>query len=144
MLTDTETMSLKKQILRKIADRYEELILSKQLDEAQATEVFNFIQNKIVPADLEKTFSRNIREFCEKFPGFKQIGLDLQQKRDELICKIGQECLENLMGQKMDEYMKLAPTLEVLAEATLEQWVAQLAPEQRSEFMTRLIASSTK
>jgi hypothetical protein len=139
MITDQETLAMKRKILEEIASRYEDLIKAGQMDEEEAKMILGFVEEEIQPTYREQEFSKAIFEFCDRFPEFAAIGARLKNLRSELLQKIAQECIENLMDQRTEEWSRLTEKIPDIQENTLETWVAQLAPEQRLLLMSKLL-----
>lgn len=140
MITDQETLAMKRKILDEIATHYGKLVREKKFkSQEEADEVFAFLKAEIMPTYQAKEFSEKVFEFCEKFPAFAFLEAKLHNLRNEIFQKIGEECLENLMEQKADEWSELLNTLEKTNESTLEEWVAKLPPKNRALFMEKFL-----
>ena len=143
MITDEETLKMKKVILEEIAKRFEHLLKNKEMNEEDADFALKFVENKIVPAYDERTFSRTIRKFCKKYPQFSSIWTKVNNMRNELINNIGQECLENLIEDKVEEWSDLVEKLDNIDEDGLKDWVNELPSKNRAIFMDKYLNLAT-
>lgn len=139
MITDLETLKMKKKILEEIANHYELLLKKGLLTESESKKIFETVRDEIVLAYEAQAFSEKVFAFCEAFPSFGFLKTKLQNLRQELFQKIGQECIENLLEQKPDEWRQLSSELEETQEEKVETWIAKLPTKNRTIFMEKFL-----
>ncbi len=132
MLTDQETLGMKSAIIEEIATIYEKLLTEQKIDEARAREILDFVKEKIQAETDANAFSKLIFEFCAKFQEFASIAQKVKNMRNELLEKVGQECLENLMERKMETWSELTSALEKMTEVDVNTWFSKLPPETQA------------
>lgn len=144
MITDQETLAMKRKILDEIATHYGKLVREKKFaNKEEADAVFNFVKEEIIPAYEAARFSEKVFEFSKKFPAFQFLEKKLHALRDEIFQKIGQECLENLMEEKAEQWSELLENLANVNEADMETWISKLPPKNRAVFMDKFLNLNT-
>lgn len=142
MLTDVETLKVKKIILQDIYKIYEALILNNKISEEDAQKILDFVKNRLVPESHAKEFSDAVFEFAKTFPLFAKVGEKIQNQRNELLEKLGRECIEKLMDEDTDSWGKFSATLEQMVEGNLHDWFASLPSNTRAAFMEKFLTLS--
>lgn len=142
MLTNQETFKQKKEILQEISKIYEGLIKTQKLNEEDAKKILEAVKTKLAPESHAETFSINVLAFCKEFPAFQTVGEKVTNGRNELIEKLGQECLEKIMDEDTDTWSKLLATLENIREENLHDWFASLPPTNKSLFLSKFLTLS--
>lgn len=141
MLTDESTLGQKKEILQEISKIYEGLIKSKKLTGEDAGKILEAVK-KLAAESHADDFSANIMTFCKEFPAFAIIAEKVTNKRNELVEKLGQTCLEKLMDEDTDTWSKLTTTLEGMKEETLHDWFASLPETSKAMFLSKFLTLS--
>lgn len=142
MLTDTETLKLRKNILQDIYKIYETLIVEKKISEKEAQQILDFVKTRIAPESRAKEFSGAVFEFAKTFPYFKKLAERLQNDRNEILEKLGRECIEKLMDEDTDTWGKLTATLEQMVEGNLHDWFSSLPEQSRALFLNKFLTLS--
>lgn len=142
MITDQETLAMKPKIIEDITKVYENLLTSQKIDEARANQILKFVKEKIAPEYHAKEFSEAVFSFCKEFPEFGHIEQNLRNMRAEILERIGQECLENLMDEKTDTWAELTNTLEKMSEQSLNVWFSKLPQKSQQLFLNKFLKLS--
>ena len=142
MITNESTLKQKKEILQEISKIYEGLIKSQKISEADAGKILEFVKEKLAAESHADDFSANIMTFCKDFPAFASIAEKVTNKRNELVEKLGQACLEKLMDEDTDTWSKLTTTLEGMKEETLHDWFASLPETSKAMFLSKFLTLS--
>ncbi len=142
MLTDESILSQKKEILQEISKIYEGLIKSQKITDEEAGKILEFVKEKLAAESHADNFSANVISFCKDFPAFASVGEKVTNKRNELVEKLGQECLEKLMDEDTDTWSKLTTTLEGMKEETLHDWYASLPETSKAMFLSKFLTLS--
>jgi len=142
MITDEETLKMKRKILTDIANLYEKLLKANKLTEQEADEILAYVKEKLAPLDKANRFSSAVFDFCKRFPAFKSIEKKVKFARTELLHKVGQECIENLMEDKVEDWEKLIEALQNVDENTLGRWTKELPPDCKIPFFEKVTANN--
>lgn len=133
---------MKQKIIEDITKIYESLLAAEKIDEARADQILKFVKDKIAPEYHAKEFSNAVFSFCKEFPEFAALEANLKNMRAEILEKIGQECLENLMNEETDTWVELSSALEKMNEQSLNAWFAKLPDQSKQLFLNKFLKLS--
>ena len=142
MITDQETLKMKQKIIEDITKIYESLLAGGKIDEVKADQILKFVKDKIAPEYHEKEFSATVFAFCKEFPEFASIEQNLKNMRDEILEKVGRECLENLMDEETDTWVELTNALEKMNEQSFNAWFSKLPQKSQHLFLNKFLKLS--
>lgn len=126
MFTAQERAEMQYMVMEEIRHVYMELVKKGQLYETMADQVLDHMELHLKDVREPELLLRKVSMFVQAYPAFQRVHTKLAAYQDEIVQRISEEALEEVMESDPDSWSELIEQVQELDAKSFKSWIATL------------------